>query len=341
MKNQILVFFLVSISIFSCKKDIVEFQPANPFENIVLVEKQTFELDTIKNNEIIGINGTKIYFNRDDFDLNKNEKVTVELKEYYSRLELMSENLNTVTDKNELLESNGVIYLNFKVADKKINLKKDKKLKLKFAKEFRTEDRIFNGILDSLNQIRWIKKDTTYIMFEELDSILTKRYGGVVTLKEKLIRLDSLEYYRNLNQSKLLNINRINEVDSLIEFGEYDWLRYPPILIDEFGWINVDKILYPDFKISFNLKIDKKNLPYYTAFITYKNLNSFISEYRDINNTSFVDIPIKSVTSLVVVGKTNDSYFSKKIILDQNSSGDLEINLKKTDSTELKDLIKK
>jgi hypothetical protein len=126
MKKQILTYFLVSISVFSCKKDIAKFEPTNPFEKVVLVESQVFDLDTIGVKEIIGEKGTKIYFNREDFEIGKNDKVSVELKEYYNRLELISDNLNTITDKNELLESNGVIFLKFKSGDKELKLK-DKK----------------------------------------------------------------------------------------------------------------------------------------------------------------------------------------------------------------------
>ena len=80
MKNRILLYFLVSISIFSCKKDTPEFRPTNPFDNILVIEKQFFDLDTLINKKIIGEKGTKIYFNREDFDINENDKVTLELK---------------------------------------------------------------------------------------------------------------------------------------------------------------------------------------------------------------------------------------------------------------------
>lgn len=322
MKNQIITYILVLFSIFSCKKDITEFEPTNPFQNILIVEKQVFELDTISIQEIIGEKGTKIYFNRDDFDIDENAKVTLELKEYYSRLELISDNLNTITDKNELLESNGVLFLDFKVGDKKIKLKKDKKLKLQFAQEFRKEDRIFNGVLDSLGQIKWFKNNESYTVFSILDYELTSRYRGVETYREKIIPIDSIQYYQDINI-------------------ESKWWLNPPILIDNFGWINVDKFLNPDSKISYELSLNIKKLDYINSFFLYKGLNSFISDYRKSDSLIFTDIPLKNETSLIIIGKKGNDYFAEKSILNSDISGKLKMNLIKIDSTELKNLIKK
>ncbi len=333
MKNRILLYFLVSISIFSCKKDTAEFRPTNPFENVIVIGKQFFDLDTLINKKIIGKNGTKIYYNREDFDINKNDKVTLELKEYYNRLELISDNLNTVTNKNELLESNGVIYLNLKVGDKKIKLKKDKKLRIEFAQKFRRGDRIFNGALDSLNQITWIDDKEAYITFLVLDSVVTRQYGGVETMKNKIISIDSLDYYSQLN----LNIKS----DATSELDDFNWWDYPSILIDNLGWINVDKILKPDARISYELNINQSDIDNVATYLIYQDLNSFISDYRQPNNLKFTDIPLKNETSLVVIAKRRKDIFANRILLNKNITGKLEIELKKIDSTDLEKLLKK
>lgn len=248
--------------------------------------------------------------------------MTLELKEYYSRLELISDNLNTITDKNELLESNGVLFLDFKVGDKKIKLKKDKKLKLQFAQEFRKEDRIFNGVLDSLGQIKWFKNNESYTVFSIPDYELTSRYRGVETYREKIIPIDSIQYYQDINI-------------------ESKWWLNPPILIDNFGWINVDKFLNPDSKISYELSLNIKKLDYINSFFLYKGLNSFISDYRKSDSLIFTDIPLKNETSLIIIGKKGNDYFAEKSILNSDISGKLKMNLIKIDSTELKNLIKK
>ncbi|QXP78699.1 MULTISPECIES: hypothetical protein [Winogradskyella] len=333
MKNRILLYFLVLVSIFSCKKDIAEFKPTNPFENTLVIEKQFFDLDTLTNQIITGEKGTKIYFNREDFDINENDKVTLELKEYYNRLELISDNLNTVTNKNELLESNGVIYLNLKVGDKKINLKKDKKLRIEFAQKFRKGDRIYNGVLDSLNQITWIDDKETYISFPVFDSVSTRQFGGVETYMNKIISIDSLDYYSQLNIDMLS--------DATSELYIINWWDYPSILISNLGWINVDKIIEPDGIISYELNLNQSELDNVSTFLIYQDLNSFISDYRQPNNLKFTEIPIKNKTSLVVIAKKRTDIYANRILLNKNTIGNLEIELKKTDSTELEKLLKK
>ncbi len=328
MKNQILTYFLVSILIFSCKKDITEFEPTNPFENVIVVKKQVFDLDTTSIKEIIGEKGTKIYFNREDFDINENDKVTIELKEYYSRLELISDNLNTITDKNELLESNGVVSIKVKIGDKEIKLKDGKKLKLKFAQQFRIGDRIFNGVLDSINQITWVQNSQTKVLQNVLDSVATRRFG-VMTFKEKLVSIDSVDYYNR--QLERIQGELIEDIEKI---G-----YYPLVLVDDYDWINVDKILEVDSRITFELNLNKSDLEKISVFFIYKDLNSFISEYRKYYNLKFIDIPIKNKSSMIIVGEKENKLFAAKRILNEQSTGKININLKKIDSTELKELL--
>ncbi|MFD1015038.1 hypothetical protein [Winogradskyella rapida] len=333
MINRILIYFLVSISIFTCKEKTVEFKPTNPFKNLLVIEKQIFDLNTLNYKKITGEKGTIIYFKRENFDINENDKVTLELKEYYNRLELISDNLNTITDKNELLESNGVIYLNLKVGDKKIELKKDKKLKIEFAQKFRKGDRIFNGVLDSINQITWKDDKEAYITFPVFDSVETSQLYGVETYKNKIISIDSLDYYSQLNLDM--------PSDATSELYAVNWWDYPSILISDLGWINVDKIIEPDAIISYELNLNQSNLDNVSTYLIYQDLNSFISDYRQPNNLKFTDIPLKNETSLVVIAKKNKEIFTNRILLYENTIGKLQIELKKTDSTNLKKLLKK
>jgi len=339
MKNQILLSILVSISLFSCKKDIAEFEPSNPFENILIVKKQVIDLDTINTKEIIGEKGTKVYFNRGDFDVAKNDKVTLELKEYYNRLELISDNLNTITDKNELLESNGVIFINFKSGDRELKLKDGKKLKIKFKKEFRKEDRIYKGVFDSINQIKWTEDKQTHITFPVIDTVLSRRYLGVLTYKDKIISIDSLDYYSSRNENLETRIEtEISEFND--ELAIDNWWTYPEVLINELGWINVDKVLIPDSIISYKLILNKNDIKFVSTFIIYKDLNSFISDYRKPNNLTFSNIPIKNRTSLIVLGKENNKFYAQKVIIDENTTGNLELNLKEVNSSDFEKLLK-
>ncbi|NRR93573.1 hypothetical protein HSX10_18540 [Winogradskyella undariae] len=227
-----------------------------------------------------------------------------------------------------------MIYLNLKVGDKKINLKKDKKLRIEFAQKFRKGDRIYNGVLDSINQITWVDDKETYISFPVFDSVVTRQFGGVETYKNKIISIDSLDYYSQLNIDMLSD-------DATSELDYLNWWDYPSILISDLGWINVDKIIKPDAIISYELNLNQSDLDNVSTYLIYQDLNSFISDYRQPNNLKFTDIPLKNETSLVVIAKKRKDIFTNRILLNANTTGQLEIELKKTDSTDLVKLLKK
>ncbi len=226
------------------------------------------------------------------------------------------------------MESNGVVSIKVKIGDKEIKLKDGKKLKLKFAQQFRIGDRIFNGVLDSINQITWVQNSQTKVLQNVLDSVATRRFG-VMTFKEKLVSIDSVDYYNR--QLERIQGELIEDIEKI---G-----YYPLVLVDDYDWINVDKILEVDSRITFELNLNKSDLEKISVFFIYKDLNSFISEYRKHYNLKFIDIPIKNKSSMIIVGEKENKLFAAKRILNEQSTGKININLKKIDSTELKELL--
>ena len=95
----------------------------DPFQTSAKVESQFFDLDTIALKEIEGKNGTKIYFLRESFDVDATDKISLELKEFYNISDLIRNNIRTITHDNKLLESSGVIYLNFTKNGEELKLK--------------------------------------------------------------------------------------------------------------------------------------------------------------------------------------------------------------------------
>lgn len=116
MKNlTILICILLIFGLFTnCEREKQEFQPTNHLQKFSQVESQIFELDNTSWQLVRGKLGTEIYFVRDNFEIEENHKITLELKEFYDSEELLYNNINTITNKNELLESNGVIFIDFK-----------------------------------------------------------------------------------------------------------------------------------------------------------------------------------------------------------------------------------
>lgn len=149
-----------------------------------------------------------------------------------------------------------------------------------------------------------------------------------------------MDYYSKTNENLELQIERdISEINE--ELAVDNWWKYPDVLIDEFGWINVDKILMPDGYVSYELVLNKNNLEFVSTFLIYKDLNSFISDYRKPNDLIFTNIPIKNQTSLIVLGKGKNEFYAKRVFIDKNTNGVLELDLKKVDSTEFEKILKK
>ncbi len=135
MKNLLTISIISLILAFSisCKDDKkVELKPENYLQELNEVELQIFELDTISFSKIEGKNGTEIWFKREAFEVNDNQKITVQLKEFYDFKELIFNNINTITNKGELLESSGVIYLDFLADGKSLKLKENNRIGVKF-----------------------------------------------------------------------------------------------------------------------------------------------------------------------------------------------------------------
>lgn len=328
MKIQFIFYSLILVLIFSCKNDNSKIKTGNPFKHIEKVEKQVINLDTLTKKEIIGKKGTKIYFNRDDFEIGENDSITLELKEYYSLEALISDNIQTITTSKQLLESNGVVYLDFTVNGEKIKLKEDKKLRMQFPTNLNENDRVYMGEIDFNNQMYWTIDNSALTNFLIYDSTYVEKYG-VDRLYEILIPFDSIEFYRNENRRIQEQINIKNR------------RSYVAFFIDDFGWINIDKIINPDTEIDFELISNNKEIKFVNNFILYKGLNSFISYQRKINELSFKKIPVKNETTLVIIGKKDKVYYADKIKLSSKTNGKIGLNLKKIDSTELKSLIKK
>lgn len=323
MKNLLLLvtFGIILFFHIGCEDEkVIEFKPVNHLQQFskAKLQSNTFDLDSIYM-VFKGKLGTKLYFVRNQFEIEENQKITVELKEFYDYKELLFNNINTLTDKKELLESSGVIYLDFKANGKSLRLKDGERIDVQFPNNRMENNYIYYAKIDSIGQFKWIKEDTLFTYIIQYD-----RTYGIDMLKQ--IRIDSLPYYRRL--------------DSLeFEFWQSKAIT-DRIAINKFAWINIDKIIAPDYLMNFDLTIQNPELDNFSFYITYNDQNSFISEYRTKEDLSFKDIPIKGNTQLMAVSKTGNSFFAKKTELD-STKRELRIMLKEMDTTQLRELMEK
>ena len=305
----------------SCEDDkTVEFKPINHLQQFSKVELQskTFGLDSIYM-VFKGKNGTKIYFIRDQFEIEENQKITVELKELYSLKELIYNNINTVTDEGELLKSSGVIYLDFLTNGKSLKLKESERIEVQFPENRLKNNNIYYGKIDSINQFKWTEEDSLYTTILQYDSTYAIELA-------KVIPMDSLPYYRRL--------------DSLLAERSESYASSDRIVINRFKWINIDKVIAPDYWMNFDLSVQNSKLDNFSFYITYKDQNSFISAYRTKEDLRFKNIPIKGKTQLIAVAKKGGVFFANKVELD-STQRKLRILLKEIDTIQLGSLMVK
>lgn len=284
------------------------------------VELQTFELDTISFSEIKGKNGTKILFTREAFEVTENQKITIELKEFYDFKELVLNNINTITNKGELLESSGVIYLDFKGDGKSLKLKKNNRIGIKFPENRLQGNNIYSGTIDSLNQFKWTEEQIFVGVM-----VFNQEYAIDVL---KIIPRDSLEFYYQ------------DIPETIPGQAESDFFNITgAIYLNRFEWINIDVVISPERLISFELIPTNDDLENYNIYFTYSDINSFVSDIRTKNNLVFEDIPVKNKTNLIIISKSNEKFYVDKVNLSEVFEDKIEINFKDTNLDEIRKLV--
>lgn len=336
MKFNITLLILLSILFQNCEKEKIILNPKNELEKFSKVKEQTFDLDTLSFSEIKGKNGTLIYFNKNDFNVEKESKVKVILKEYFELKDLIFNNINTITDKNELLESSGVIYLEFQSNGKKINIKKNKFIEIKLPKEQLKESLVFYAKIDNFKQVKWKKENIEYT------KIINKvNFGGGITLeREYIFPSDSLSFYNEKWKKEMEDyqdyINRINKMNNYAT-------RLISDKYNKMSLINFDTFIKSGIKlIDFQVDFKDKSIEQLTFYVLYKNRKAFVSLYKTIDDLNFNKIPfIENETSLLVIGKKNEKLLFDIINLKQNSTEKFKIHWKKYDENQIEILLKK
>ncbi|MQP53437.1 MULTISPECIES: hypothetical protein [unclassified Flavobacterium] len=210
---------LLSITIFSCQNE----KTSLPIEeNSIAISSQlktdklqTFEF-VLKNDTLIsGKEGTKVWITKDLFENYSNGKITFELKEFYSKEDMILNGLSTVTDKDELLESSGMFYINFKEEGKQLKIKNGKSYKVEIPNKPLADSNIYYNDNDSI--FRWeLGKSMLKVLFPD---ILRNRAFRISVGKDgvgglfKETTLDSLKIAQKIDSLKLIKILEEEETE--------------------------------------------------------------------------------------------------------------------------------
>lgn len=327
MKLQYLLLISLTILFFNCKTDKLEpFVPENHLASFQTEKPQFFDLDTIDYKVIIGKHGTKIVYFRELFDTIYKDPIQLELTELYDFKEILYRNMPTITTKDELLETSGVLKIKFTSNGKELEIRDGHKLLVYPPTSKLKNNEIFLSEKDSITNIKWNITDQNYVS----KSIIL---GGGIS-KRIYVPFASLSE----NEKSRVNQDRIIKSDEFIEYELKRELNFFILENIKEKWINIDKIIQPEKRISFNIE---ENIDFsgYNTYVKYEDLNSFLSYTMTEDMLTLKNIPIKGRVNLIVVGRNLEEIFFDKINLNTISdNSEIKLNMKKTSKYDLKKL---
>lgn len=314
MKSSIYFISLFSILILGCQNEHLEISPVDALKKMSNLKTQIFNLDTISSKTIKGESGTIIFFDRQQFDIPNNAKITLNLTEYDNFKDLVLNNIQTVTNDDKLLESSGVFKIEFLADGKPVHLKKGEYLVINIPQDKMRGNILFTGAIDSLGNMQWDEIKNEPIVFEK--KITVSRRGVYANLKV----IDTLAW-TNPNQN-------FNETDTIAEDRN---LKY---LAANMNWINCDHYI-KDFELKLKeMILTDASHKIVNVYILYHGQNSFYSDsfYYEKNYKMEIQYLPKKTFAVVVSYKNGNLYADKFEITDQDT---YQINLKKTDQNKL------
>lgn len=365
MKNFIL--FLVCFLFFvSCEKE--------KTSNLNLI-KENFKTDNLTTNEFVlkrdtvlkGKFGTKVFIPNDLFENYTGRKIKFEIKEYYSKEDMILNGLSTITDKNELLESSGMLYINFTEEGNQLKIKNGKKYKVQLPNKILEKSNIYSNDNDSIfkwkleseklrTQIPDINMNYFYFnnaldgdrfggFFKEvsIDSVNLIKKNDSIKLIETL-KKEETEYFNN-NSSTMLKLGYELKNGRIILNGEK--IENEPIfkteneiysfISNKLNWINIDKILKIEIEKKIKFRLNKK-FDKYCVNIIYLDFKSVLNEYVN-SDFNLLNIKIKGKMKVVIYTNNNDKIYYDTIYIDKNSKSDFDVKLKETSLSKLKEFL--
>lgn len=250
-----------------------------------------------------------------------NDSIKIELKELTNQYQMASANAQTVS-KNGLLVSGGAYFIEITSQGEKVNLKPNKKIKIRFPILSKENMSLFSGKRDSLGRLYWTQESinlkTNYDIKKELEELQSQYYKEMVGI--------TVGYGP---RTRFL----MNKIDSLRSILYGDRL-YPEIEFGNLEWINVDKFLEvenkTDLMINFppSEKINSANI-----YLIFRDINSVMQEYyfdenEEKTNTTFQNIPVAANVKLIAYTLKDNKIFtySSNMTIKQNETLSLIMN---------------
>jgi len=362
---------LLSISIFSCQKE----KSSLPIdENSIAISTQLktdklqiFEF-VLKNDTLIsGKEGTKIWITKDLFENYTNGKITFELKEFYSKEDMILNGLSTVTNKDELLESSGMFYINFKEEGKQLRIKKGKSYEVTIPNKPLADSNIYYNDNDSI--FKWELSNNR--LYTEISDIVRNleyfksgkwKYENIPDKFKKRVAIDSLEIVKkrdSLKYLKIINEDKKKSIEALIESNReweivledqnltkeekierYNFYQNQDQIYsftsDKLGWINIDKILAYEVEKEITFKNVNQDLKYFSFNLIYQNNQSILNYNLNSFEIHSSLVKIAGKIKVIIYANSGNKIMYDSFYIDKNSKSDFDLSFKETTLEKLK-----
>ncbi|ABG60726.1 hypothetical protein CHU_3493 [Cytophaga hutchinsonii ATCC 33406] len=282
---------------------------------ILSVPLQSFTVDTHSDTILYGIEGTILFINPVCLNFSSGvpqKKITVELKELYTKAALLKERAYTISN-GRMLESDGSIYVHaYAENGEAIEITCENALRIRLPREVQENMIYFQGKRNDKGNMNW-----------EVD-------GSIAPIYEET------------------GYDFVAEEDEPIEISQTEAVLHTYFFsIQKFGWINCDRFYddmrtKTDFIATFRLPVSEKKVVQVHNYIVFDSLMSIIPLENDLSGQWVCpNLPIGAAVTCISIQKTDTHlyYGSKKTRVGDRESSIIPLNeIKEADLIKLLDL---
>lgn len=277
---------------------------ADPFSTFSS-EAQIFEVAANQQINILGREGTRITIPKNALCKRNGEAVTgtvrIELKEFYTKSDIVLGNLHTMSD-GRLLETGGMIYISATAKGQKLKLRPDAQMEIDFGKGATQPGMgVFLG-KEQDGQVNWQ---------------LQKPLAGAKTQADGAPQ-------RGRREGRLVETD-LTEGASALKPEERKVDRFL-LRTNRLGWINCDRFYLFENKSDLWVGVDKLFRP--VVRLVFKDINAVMAaSYANDSTVVFRQVPVGLTATLVAFSLVNGEYFfvSRELVLTNNQRENLEL----------------
>ncbi len=292
------------------------FEPLSPdLTKILSVKLQSFVIDTDSDTILYGKEGTILFINPACMNFSAGvlqKKITVELKELYTKTALLKERAYTISN-GSMLESDGSIYIHaYAENGEPIDITCENAIRIRLPRDIKENMIYFQGNRNDQGDMNWIVDESIMPIYEETGYDFVAEEDAPINISQTQAGLNT--YFFS---------------------------------IQKFGWINCDRFYddlreKTDFSATFILPISEKKMLEVHNYIVFDSLMSIIPLEYDVSGKWVCpNLPIGAAITCISIQKSDTHlyYGAKKTRVEDRKCSIISLNMiKEADLIKLLDL---